>query len=89
MNETRREIFKHGTKILRAIAEHYDLGAIENPEQNHMLMQVFALAIDGKIRANVCEDTDRVLWSLTDTTRDEVEKMKQGIADKVIVKGPW
>ena len=89
MNETRREIFKHGTKILRSIAEHYDSGIIDTPETNHMLMQLFALAVEGKVRGDICEDTGHVKWSLTDSCREEVEQLKQGIADKVIVKGPW
>ena len=85
-NNIRSNVYKHGTKILRAIAEHYESGGIEFPDSNHTLMQVFALVIEGKVRGDVCEETGHVKWGLTKDAEEQVEK---AFEQKRIVKGPW
>jgi hypothetical protein len=86
----RSNVYKHGTKILRSIAEHYESGGIESPESNHTLMQLFALVIEGKVRGIVCDDTGMVKWSLTESFEKEIEQVReQAIADATVVRGPW
>lgn len=85
-NNIRSNVYKHGTKILRSIAEHYESGGIENPQANHTLMQLFALVIEGKVRGDVCEETGRVNWGLT---KDAEEEMNKLFEQERIVKGPW
>jgi len=90
----RSNVYKQGTKILRSIAEHYEAGGIESPEANHMLMQLFALVIEGKVRGDVSEDTGYVKWSLTKEASEDIDRIyrereEKMIVEGTIVKGPW
>jgi hypothetical protein len=89
----RSNVYKHGTKILRAIAEHYESGGIETQESNHHLMQLFALVIEGKVSGNVCEDTGHVKWGLSASYEKELQDIEDARMDahdgRNITKGPW
>tara|TARA_B100000214_G_scaffold100356_1_gene70020 strand:- start:414 stop:680 length:267 start_codon:yes stop_codon:yes gene_type:complete len=82
----RSNVYKHGTKILRSIAEHYESGGIDNPNANHTLMQLFALVVEGRVQGDVCEETGNVKWSLTRKAEEEVDRLFE---EGRIVKGPW
>ena len=90
----RSNVYKHGTKILRTIAEHYESGGIDVPDSNHMLMQLFALVIEGKVQGDVCEETGFVKWGLTRQAEEDFNKAfeeqeKLMSKDGNVLRGPW
>ncbi len=88
--ETRSNIFRQGTKILHAIADHYDTGGIESPEANDVLMILFGLIAEKKVSGVICEDTGKVKWSLSPEYEKEVEKIRrESYKGENIDSGPW
>ena len=90
----RSNVYKHGTKILRTIVEHYESGGIDVPDSNHMLMQLFALVIEGKVRGDVCEETGFVKWGLTKQAQEDIERVieeKEKLVSEGdnVLRGPW
>jgi len=89
-DEARSNIFKQGTKILHAIAEHYEMGAIEDSKANDTLMLLFGLIAEKKVSGVVCQDTGQIKWSLSKEYEKELEKERRDLYDgSNIVDGPW
>lgn len=82
-------LFKQGTKILHAIAEHIEYGDVDNPESNDILMQLFLLISEGKVSGLVCPDTGRVKWSLSKQYEKELRHIREEYNGENIVEGPW
>ena len=88
-DNVRSNIFKQGTKILHSIAEHYEVGTIESPDANHLMMQLFALVAEDKVEGIVDEETGLVKWSLTKDFEKQVNDARSQTASENVVKGPW
>lgn len=89
-DETRSNIFKQGTKILYAIADHYDSGGIESPEANDVLMLLFGLIAEKKVSGLICEDSGQVKWQLSPQYEKELKDARKGAyKGENIVSGPW
>ena len=89
-DKTQSNIFKQGTKILRAIAEHYDSGGMDDPKANDSMMILFGLVAENKVEAIVCPDTGVVKWSLKKEYQDFLDKQRKELYNgENIMKGPW
>ena len=89
-DRTESNIFKQGTKILRAIAEHYDSGGMDDPKANDSMMILFGLVAENKVEAIVCPDTGVVKWSLKKEYQDFLDNQRKELYNgENITKGPW
>ena len=83
-------LFAQAQMIIYSIAEQYELGSIDDPSANHLLLQLFALVGEGKVIGSTCEDTGRVKWTLTEAYEEQLEKAREAaMTDGTVVPGPW
>ena len=86
----KKNLYKQGTKVLRAIVEQYDTGFIENPEDNHLFMSLLAMVCEGKVTGKTHPDTGKVVWSLTPDFKEEISSAADmHMPSANIVPGPW
>lgn len=85
----RRRVYAQGRHILRSILEAYDRGMLDDPHSAANLCTLFALCIEGKVRAEFDHDLDLTKWSMTEDWTKHLREVEQSIFDSKIIKGPW
>ena len=85
----RRRVYAQGRHILRSILEAYDKGMLDNPHSAANLCTLFALCIEGKVRAEFDDDIALTKWSMTEDWTKHLREVEQSIFDSKIIKGPW
>ena len=85
----RRRVYAQGRHILRSILEAYDKGMLDDPHSAANLCTLFALCIEGKVRAEFDDDIALTKWSMTEDWTKHLREVEQSIFDSKIIKGPW
>ena len=85
----RRRVYAQGRHILRSILEAYDKGMLDDPHSAANLCTLFALCIEGKVRAEFDDDVALTKWSMTEDWTKHLREVEQSIFDSKIIKGPW
>ena len=85
----RRRVYAQGRHILRSILEAYDKGMLDDPHSAANLCTLFALCIEGKVRAEFDHDMALTKWSMTEDWTKHLREVEQSIFDSKIIKGPW
>lgn len=85
----RRRVYAQGRHILRSILEAYDKGMLDDPHSAANLCTLFALCIEGKVRAEFDDDMALTKWSMTEDWTKHLREVEQSIFDSKIIKGPW
>ncbi len=85
----RRRLYSQGRHVLRSILEAYDIGMLDDPRHAANLCTLFALCIEGKVRANFDTESAATKWSLTEDWTKHLREVEQSIFDSKIIKGPW
>ena len=85
----RRRLYAQGRHILRSILEAYDTGMLDDPRSAANLCSLFALCIEGKVRADFDHETSSTKWSLTNDWTKHLREIEKSIFDSKIIKGPW
>ena len=86
----KRNLYKQGTKVLRAIVEQYDSGFIESPEDNHLFMSLMAMVCEGRVTGKIDKTTGKVAWNLTPAFKEEVSSAVNRVRQTDnVVNSPW
>ena len=85
----RRRIMAQGLNILRAIAESYNTGMLEDPIASKKLCTMFSLIAEGRVTGHFDEQTCSTKWNLTEDYMAKLREVEEAILSQKLVPGPW
>ena len=87
--QARKNLMKHGTKVLYSIIEAYDAGMFDDPSLCYSFGNLLASVCEGKVQGTLDDETMRVKWSLTPEHAKKLEQEAIARQQKNVIIGPW
>ncbi len=92
--ESKRNLYRQGTKVLNDIVNAFERGVLDDPEQSVLFCGLLACICEGKVEGLVDHESGLVKWSLTKEYSEEINRIKEALLDSElssgkVIKGPW
>ena len=92
--QSKRNLYRQGTKVLHDIVNAYEQGVLDDPRQSALFCSLLACICEGKVEGVLDDDSGLIKWSLTEEYSKQVEALKESVLNSEIqsgkvVKGPW
>jgi hypothetical protein len=87
--DAKKNVNKQSLHILHDIVSAFQKGVFDDPSQSALYCNMLACICEGKIEGKMDEESMDVFWSLTPSYQEQLDSLKEALASKNVVAGPW